>query len=455
MKHPNYAIYLFFFILFISACGYNKVTKKNYNYPKSSADANFVYNLHSNKTRTHFYVDGQELAIGRKLKVKIDETIEHTIIAHPEGCTPKEEFIQPPYSRRAPLSFTFLMGDCGTNSTPVKIAKINEITKIEADTKPPTITINITNTSRSTSGTHKTNKKQVIITGRIHDNSDLSSVKLNGASLELQNGTFERSVQLKKGLTNFILVAVDKNNNKATKTIKIKRGSSSTTHQIKRTALIIGNSKYKYVSPLDNPSNDAEDMSNTLTALGFDVILKLNETKESIESSISQFGKKLEQNKGLGLFFYAGHGIQIGGENYIIPVDAKIERQKDVKYKAISVDQILDEMRFANNGLNVVILDACRDNPLPRSFSRSSKKGLATIEDAPSGSLIAFATAKGETAADGSGRNGMFTKHLLLNIKKGTSIQKLFERTLKGVKNESSGKQIPWLSTSYTGEFKF
>ncbi len=462
-------------ILFIScfgltACAVNPAnntsSEATATYHKVSPTANKVYSLNSSEHKTRFLVDGEEVAVGRRVKILMDNH-EHTIVAQPEGCIAKEEFVQPPYSSYAPLSFTFMMGECGqetqSNSQVATIAPSTKVTvnatatktQVIVDTTPPVININIVNTT-SRSGVQTTNKEEVIVRGRIHDDSELSSVKLNGEPLLIQNEGFEKTIKLELGLTNLMLVAVDKNNNKATKTIKVQRGNSDTNStKIKKIALIIGNSQYQYLGALKNPSNDAEDMGNTLNSLGFDVILKLDTTKEQLEDAISEFGKKLETNKGLGIFFYAGHGIQLEGENYAIPINAKIERQKDVKHRAVNIEQVLDEMRYANNGLNVVILDACRDNPLPRSLSRSMTKGLAAVDDAPEGSLIAFATAKGKTASDGTGRNGVFTKHLLLNMRKGTSIQNLFQMTLKGVKEETNNEQIPWLNTSYTGEFKF
>lgn len=221
----------------------------------------------------------------------------------------------------------------------------------------------------------------------------------------------------------------------------------------KRSALIIGNANYKR-GPLKNPLNDAKDMARALKKAYFSVILRLDVNQEQMEVAINDFGRQITQG-GIGLFYYAGHGVQVDGRNYLIPIAANIKRQKDVRYKAVDLNQVLDEMNYARNGLNVAILDACRDNPLPRSFRSSGGTGLARV-DGPQGTLIAFATSPGSVAIDGEGKNGVFTKHLLDNIiVPGLSIERVFKNVLKGVNNETGGQQIPWMSSSFTGDFYF
>lgn len=161
------------------------------------------------------------------------------------------------------------------------------------------------------------------------------------------------------------------------------------------TALVIGNSAYKFAPPLKNPANDASDISAVLKKLGFDVTTLLNASQQEMDEAIGDLGRRLAGG-GVGLFFYAGHGAQVNGENYLLPVDANLKSEADVKYKAVNAGQVLTGMGEARNGMNIVILDACRDNPFPRSY-RSSKSGLAEME-APKGSIIAFATAPGNTA---------------------------------------------------------
>ena len=231
--------------------------------------------------------------------------------------------------------------------------------------------------------------------------------------------------------------------------------SFSLTHasnEAQRIALVIGNAGYQDM-PLKNPANDARDMSAALTALGFQVVTKIDATQEEMEDAISYFGSQLGAG-GVGLFYYAGHGVQVNGANYLIPLKARIKREKDVRYKAVDINQVLDEMGSANNGLNMVILDACRDNPLPRSF-RSGQKGLAKM-DGPKGTIIAYATGPGSTAMDGRGQNGVYTKHLLKAMRQpGLTVEDVFKQVLKKVDRETGGDQTPWVSSSFTGEFSF
>ena len=220
-----------------------------------------------------------------------------------------------------------------------------------------------------------------------------------------------------------------------------------------RTALIIGNGSYKN-SPLDNPVNDAQDIATILQKQHFHITLLTNATQKEMETEIYKFGKRLNKKSGVGLFYFAGHGMQINGTNYLIPVDAKVETASDVKYEAIDAGRILGKMEDAENDLNIVILDACRNNPFSRSF-RSSAEGLAQM-DAPTGSIIAYATAPGSVAADGNGRNGVYTQNLILHMQEpGLSIEQVFKSVRKDVVGQTGSKQVPWESSSLTGNFFF
>ena len=212
-----------------------------------------------------------------------------------------------------------------------------------------------------------------------------------------------------------------------------------------RVALVIGNGGYAD-SPLRNPVNDASDVAAKLRGLGFDVTLLTDAGQKKMERSIRDFGSKLARAD-IRLFYYAGHGMQVQGANYLIPVDADVATEYDVKYEAVNANRVLDGMAVAGKGVNILILDACRNNPFARSF-RSASRGLARM-DAPSGTVVVYATALGDVAADGSGRNGVFTKNLLANIdKKGLTLEQVFKRAGKGVVRDTNGSQEPWISLS-------
>jgi hypothetical protein len=219
-----------------------------------------------------------------------------------------------------------------------------------------------------------------------------------------------------------------------------------------RTALVIGNNAYQ-AAPLKNPVNDAEDMSRVLTSLGFRVTLLKNVDRRSMEDSIRSFGRQLKHG-GVGLFYFAGHGMQVEGRNYLIPVNARIESESDIKYEAVDAGFVLGKMEDAANQLNIVVLDACRSNPFSRNF-RNREQGLARL-DAPTGSLIVYATAPGEVAADGLERNGIFTKHLLRHMQTpNLPVEHVLKRVRIDVASETKHRQIPWESSSLMGDFYF
>ncbi len=222
--------------------------------------------------------------------------------------------------------------------------------------------------------------------------------------------------------------------------------------KVAKNALVIGNSSYKSAY-LANPVNDATDMAFTLKKLGFKVQLKTNASRRTMTTAIRDFGKKL-QGGGVGLFYFAGHGVQVGGRNYLIPVKANIEVAADVEFESVDAGRILSNMEDAGNGFNIIILDACRNNPFARSF-RSGNSGLVKM-DAPTGSILAYSTAPGAVAADGTGRNGLYTSKLLKHM--GTpnlKIEEVFKRVRVDVAAVSGKKQTPWESSSLMGDFYF
>ena len=231
-------------------------------------------------------------------------------------------------------------------------------------------------------------------------------------------------------------------------------GAGSASAQA-RIALVIGNSAYEEGS-LANPVNDAQLIASALRQQGFEVIERLDVDQRRMMRALKDFGDRLEAAHGdaIGLFYYAGHAVQVGGENYLVPVGAVIEDEGDVEFEAVSAGSILRTIAFARNRLNIVILDACRDNPYARSF-RSPARGLARI-DAPSGTLIAFATAPGKVALDGSGANSSYTAALAKAIAEpGVPLEQMFRRVRHAVRAETGGRQTPWESSSLTGDFYF
>ncbi len=225
-----------------------------------------------------------------------------------------------------------------------------------------------------------------------------------------------------------------------------------------RVALVIGNGDYKNVSALTNPINDAKDMSKTLRGLGFEVIEATNLNRKEMGAVITEFGEKLGKNT-VGLFYYAGHGLQLDGHNYLLPLDSSIHKQDEVPYESIHVDRILQKMESANNSLNIMILDACRNNPFKgRGSFRDISGGLARV-NAPIGSLIIYATAPGRKAADGDGKNGLFTKYLLKNmVRPDLDVALMLRDTRNEVIQEAKRlgyEQVPWTSSSLLTSFCF
>jgi hypothetical protein len=218
-----------------------------------------------------------------------------------------------------------------------------------------------------------------------------------------------------------------------------------------RIALVIGNAKYAD-APLANAAHDAQDMARELAAAGFTVITRENASLKDMRLALREFGDRLGKTT-TGVFYYAGHGLQVRGHNYLVPVDADIAREDEVQFAALDLGAVMEKLDTARNPVNIVILDACRNNPFAKRFTVT--QGLAQV-DAPAGTLIAFSTAPGSVAADGTGRNGLYTRHLLEQMKKpGASIEETFKGVRAAVRKESAGRQVPWESTSLETHFAF
>ncbi len=223
----------------------------------------------------------------------------------------------------------------------------------------------------------------------------------------------------------------------------------------RRLALVIGCSEYQYAGKLTNPLNDAEGIRKNLSELGFDVMHIENPSLKELKISIDDFGVELEKYD-IGLFYFAGHGVQVKGLNFLIPVDANLKNERTVEYDCVRADRVLSHMEASKNKVNLIVLDACRNNPFERSWGRSiAQRGLAVME-APKGSLIAYSTSPGNTASDGEGDNGLYTGELISEIKSiNISITQLFQKVRKAVMEKSKDEQVPWESTSLTADYYF
>jgi uncharacterized caspase-like protein len=219
-----------------------------------------------------------------------------------------------------------------------------------------------------------------------------------------------------------------------------------------RVALVIGNGNYAS-APLPNPLNDAQDMAKALEAAGFTVIRRENATLKEMVLALREFGDKLGRSS-TGVFYFAGHGLQVRGRNYLVPVDAEIAREDEVAFAALDLAAVMEKLDSARNPVNLVILDACRNDPFGKRL-KLAQMGLAQV-DAPAGTLIAFATAPGSVAADGGGRNGLYTRHLLEQMRKpGAPVEETFRNVRAAVRKDSAGRQVPWESTSLESHFAF
>lgn len=219
-----------------------------------------------------------------------------------------------------------------------------------------------------------------------------------------------------------------------------------------RVALVIGNSRYPS-GALANPKNDATAMAAQLKKLGFDVDLKLDASKADMDAMLRRFSGKAEKAM-VAALFYAGHGIQVNGSNYLVPIDANPRNERDLKRDMVRMDDVIDDMGDAK--VKLVFFDACRDNPLSRSFTRGGSRGMAAPVEA-TGTLISFATKHGNTAADGGGTHSPYTSALLaaLESPNGVEIEQMLRRVQQRVKLSTSGQQEPWRYGSLDGDFYF
>jgi hypothetical protein len=219
-----------------------------------------------------------------------------------------------------------------------------------------------------------------------------------------------------------------------------------------RYALVVGNSSYEGMADLENPVNDAQDIQAALKRLGFTVSTITDADLSTMEDAVLAFGRQLEgDSRALGLFYYAGHAVQSDGSNYLIPSDTEISNEAFLKTKAISSQAILEVMQRARNAVNLVFLDACRDNPF--GWARSASRGLTAVANQPPGSIVVYATSAGSVAQDGDGRNGVFTSALLQNLElPGLDLNQVLDRTAASVQRKTDGAQIPAIYKQYFDE---
>lgn len=230
----------------------------------------------------------------------------------------------------------------------------------------------------------------------------------------------------------------------------------------KRVALVVGNAAYTHTTILANPVNDARSMADALAATGFKVIVAVNADRRALDGALRKFTEDLA-DADVGLFFYAGHGLQVGAQNYLVPIDAKLERERDLEFEVLRLDFVLRQMEIDREGKSsIVILDACRDNPLSRSLARTMGTRSAAIGRglAPAaagvGTFIAFATQPGNVALDGAAGNSPFTASLARQIHiKGRNLPATMIAVRNDVIAATAGKQVPWDHSALTGDFFF
>jgi|CXWL01.1.fsa_nt_gi uncharacterized caspase-like protein len=221
-----------------------------------------------------------------------------------------------------------------------------------------------------------------------------------------------------------------------------------------KVALVIGNGKYKDAPELKNAPNDAKAVSEVLKVSGFAVTMHLDTGREALVGAIRDYVNAMAQKKAVGLFYFAGHGVQLEWRNYMLPVDAVIDKVEDVAKQSVDIARLMEGLTKAANPMNMIILDACRENPFGTA-KPVAQKGLSQM-DAPTHTILAYATSPGNVASDGEGVNGLYTENLLREMKvPEAKIEDVFKRVRLGVRRKTNGAQIPWESTSLEDDFWF
>jgi WD40 repeat protein len=302
-------------------------------------------------------------------------------------------------------------------------------------------------------------QESIKVRGLVEGTERINKVMVNGAPAEYDfSGGFSADVNLEPGKNKIRVVAENAEQKQIVKdfyvTYEPKRNSTKPTGPArtggKRVALVMGNANYLHTNKLINTLSDAKAMDATLKSLGFQVITILDGDYEKMKNAVFAFGDQIN-DVDISVFYYAGHGLEVDGVNYLVPVDADIQSALDVKQKSVPLPGILKTMEFTNEeGLNMIILDACRNNPFPTGKRGGS--GLAKV-NAPSGTLIAYATDPGSVASDGTGTNGLYTGILVEQMKIPQRIEDIFMNTRNKVEELSKGGQRPWEEARLKGVF--
>jgi len=366
--------------------------------------------LVSNQQKTTFTINGATVATGKIVGVLVPNR-PLTITAKPEGYIEKEDYIQPPFHDNSQIGFYFLKED-----------------RLAANVAEP-------------QGTPPVAPPQ--------SSAGLLDVDSHGGHEALASrepiAAPSRPAQPIKHVS-------------APSGPAIVHSGSAPNADGRRVALVIGNSRYEYVPALSNPSHDAELMAATLRSVGFKLVgdrALIDLDKPAFESAVQRFGDEAEGSN-IALFYYAGHGLELNGANYLAPVSTNPTKEADVALQMVEAQSVLRQMEDSGAKLNVVILDACRNNPFAGRGLRATNGGLGEMQ-APTGTLISYATQPGEVAGDGSGRDSPFTQALAEAIPlPGVDILLLFNKVAVTVQNRTGGNQQPWTSHSpIDGEFQF
>ncbi|MGD9977093.1 MAG: caspase domain-containing protein [Bacteroidales bacterium] len=316
--------------------------------------------------------------------------------------------------------------------------------------------------------------KEIVLSGRLADDSGIYDLEINGVEANFDNsGEFSQVVKLAVGENIIDIKATDTKSNVSRFQFFVNRindvqqvlpqaqvvlpqvqtdVNATVNANERRIALVIGNSAYAGGQFLKNPANDAALMVEALKGLGFEVISRTDADKKNMERAIREFSEKLP-GYNVALFYYAGHGVQVDGMNYLVPTDAELNRKEDCKWEAISVNFIVEEFEKYPDNTNIVILDACRNDPF-RSWSRGGERGFKAILPT-SGTIISFATSEGATASDGSGANGLYTQELVKQLQAVQPIESVFKKTRVEVERLSNGAQSPQEWSKLKGDFWF